>query len=154
LFKGLILGSEIATETWAHQDSQKWAGYFNIGGEAKEGHTPDEVEQGIYAELDKLKNEEVPPDELQKVKNNFAANEYRKLSSNTPILMQLIGYDGEGNWREINEANGKIQAVTAADLKRVVTNYFTKENRAVATYTRKGAPPPVASDTKSSQEKK
>ncbi len=141
LFKGLVLGSEIATETWAQQDARKWAGYFNMGGEAKEGHTPAEVEQGLYAELEKLKKEEVPPDELQKVKNNFAANEYRKLSSNTPILMQLIGYDGEGNWREINEANAKIQAVTATDLKRVANEYFTKENRAVATYTRKVSKP-------------
>ncbi|MEP6663622.1 MAG: hypothetical protein ABJC04_08150, partial [Verrucomicrobiota bacterium] len=61
----------------------------------------------------------------------------RKLSSNTPILMQLLHYDGMGNWREINEANAKIQAITASDLKRVVNEYFTKENRAVATYTRK-----------------
>ncbi|MEO7299291.1 MAG: pitrilysin family protein [Verrucomicrobiota bacterium] len=137
LYKGLILGSQIATEAWAQQDARKWAGYFNVGGEVKEGHTPEEVEQGLYAELEKLKNEEVPPDELQKVKNNFAANEYRKLSSNTPILMQLLHYDGEGNWREINEANAKIQAVTSADLKRVANEYFTKENRAVATYVRK-----------------
>ncbi len=138
-FKGLVLGSEVATEAAAQQDARKWAGYFNCGGEAKEGHTPAEVEQGIYAELDKLKNEEVPADELQKVKNNFAANEYRKLSSNSPILMQLLHYDGLGNWREINDANAKIQAVTPSDLKRVVTEYFTRENRAVATYLRKAA---------------
>ena len=141
LYKGLILGSQIATETWAHQDARKWAGYFNIGGEAKEGHTPEEVEQGLYAELEKLKTEEVPAEELQKVKNNFAANEYRKLSSNSPILMQLLHYDGMGDWRAINEGNAKIQAVTAADVKRVVNEYFTKENRAVATYTRKEAKP-------------
>ena len=130
LYKGLILGSQISTETWAHQDARKWAGYFNIGGEVKDGHAPEEVEQGIYAELEKLKAEEVPPDELQKVKNNFAANEYRKLSSNSPILMQLLHYDGMGDWRTINEGNAKIQAVTAADLKRVANEYFTRENRA------------------------
>ena len=154
LYKGLTLGSQIATESWAQQDARKWAGYFNVGGEAKEGHTPEEVEQGLYAELDKLKKEEVPPDELQKVKNNFAANEYRKLSSNTPILMQLIHFDGEGNWREINEANAKIQAVTAMDLKRVANEYFTKENRAVATYLRKEKKSSEKSDAKPFQEKK
>ena len=79
----------------------------------------------------------MPPEELQKVKNNFAAGEYRKLSSNYPILMQLIRNDGEGDWREINEAGPKIQAVTAADVQRVASKYFTKENRAVAIYTRK-----------------
>jgi predicted Zn-dependent peptidase len=119
----------------------KWEGMFNAGGEAKEGHTPEQVEQGIYDNLEKLKKEEVPPEELQKVKNNFAAAEYRKLSSNYQVLMHLIRNDGEGDWREINEAGSKVQAVTAADVKRVANQYFTKENRAVAVYTRKPGTP-------------
>lgn len=137
LYKGLILTNDIATETWAWQGSQKWAGLFNIGGEAKDGRTPAEVEAAIYTELEKLAQEEVPAEELQKVKNNFAAAEYRKLGSNTAILMQLLHFDGMGNWREINESGAKYQAVTAADVQRVVKTYFSKENRAVATYTRK-----------------
>lgn len=137
LYKGLVLTNDVATETWAWQNSQKWAGQFNIGGEAKDGRTPAEVEAAIYAELDKLANEAVPAEELQKVKNNFAAAEYRKLTSNMAIMMQLIHYDGLGHWPEINEAGAKYQAVTAADVQRVVKTYFTKENRAVATYTRK-----------------
>ena len=56
-----------------------------------------------------------------------------------PILMHLIGNEGEGNWREINEAGKKIQAVTAADVKRVASLYLTKENRSVATYMRKAS---------------
>ena len=141
LYKSLVLGSSVATEAFARQRSQKWAGCFNAGGEVREGHTPAEVEQGIYDAIDKLKQEEVPPEELQKVKNNFAAGEYRRLGSDFAILMQLIRSDGEGDWREINAAGSKIQAVTAADVKRVANTYFTKENRAVATYTRKPGKP-------------
>ena len=88
-----MLGSGVATETYAQQSSMKWEGFFNAGGEAKEGHKPEEVERGIYDNLEKLKTEIVPPEELQKVKNNFAAAEYRKLSSNYPILMHLIRND-------------------------------------------------------------
>ena len=132
--------------------SQKWAGYFNAGGEAREGHKPEEVEQGIYDKIEKLKTEEVPAEELQKVKNNFAAAEYRRLTSNIPILMHLILNDGNGDWREINEAGPKIQAVTAADVKRVAKHYFTKENRTVAIYTRKaGSTPAGAPKTRSSE---
>jgi predicted Zn-dependent peptidase len=137
LYKGLVLGSGVATEAYAQQSSMKWEGYFNAGGEAKEGRKPEEVEQGIYDNIEKLKKEELPPEELQKVKNNFAAAEYRRLSSNYPILMHLIHNDGEGDWREINEAGPKIQAVTAADVLRVAGKYFTKENRTVAVYARK-----------------
>lgn len=137
LYKGLVAGNETATEVWAHQMSQKWAGAFNIGGEAKDGHTPAEVEAGIYAEVEKLQKDEVPAEELQKVKNNFAAAEYRKLGSNFAILMQLIYNEGYGDWREINTAAPKYQAVTAADVLRVAKLYFGKDNRTVATYTRK-----------------
>ena len=138
LYKGLVLGSGVATEAFARQESRKWAGVFNAGGEAKEGHTPEEVELGIYAALDKLKQGELPAEELQKVKNNFAAAEYRKLASSMPILMQLIQHDGHGRWQEINEAGARLQAVTSADVQRVAAEYFTKENRAVGIYTRKG----------------
>jgi predicted Zn-dependent peptidase len=137
LYKNLVMGKEAATDTYAYQNSMKWEGYFNAGGEAKEGRKPEEVEQGIYDAVEKLQQEPVPPEELQKVKNNFAAAEYRRLSSNYPILMHLIRNDGEGDWREINEAGPKIQAVTAADVQRVAKKYFTKENRSVAVYTRK-----------------
>jgi hypothetical protein len=54
------------------------------------------------------------------------------------IMMQLLNYDGQGDWKEINEAGAKIQAVTAADIKRVA---FTKENRIVGIYTRKAGAP-------------
>ena len=137
LYKGLVLGSEVATDTYAVQDSKKWAGYFNIGGEAKDGKTPQDVEQGIYAELEKLKAELVPADELQKVKNQFAAFEYRKLTANFPIFIQVLQNEGLGDWREVNEANAKLQAVTAEDVQRVARKYFTREARAVAIYTRK-----------------
>jgi len=137
LYKGLVLGREVATETYSQQDSKKWAGYFNAGGEAKDGHTPEEVEVAIYDELERLKTEPVPAEELQKVKNQFAAFEYRKLTANFPIFLQVLQNEGLGDWREVNEANAKLQAVTAEDVQRVAKTYFTKETRAVAIYTRK-----------------
>jgi predicted Zn-dependent peptidase len=131
------MGKQVATEASAGVEPMKWAGLFYVSGEAREGHTPEEVEQAIYAEVDKLKEAELPTEELQKVKNNFAANEYRKLSSSKAILMQLLRYDGNGNWREINEAGPKVQAVTTAEVKRVAAQYLTKENRTVGIYKRK-----------------
>jgi predicted Zn-dependent peptidase len=137
LYKGLVLTNKVATDVEAGQHALKFAGMFYAYGEVAEGHTPEEVEHGIYHEIEKLQADEVPAQELQKVKNNFAAAEFRKLSSNMAILQQLIHTDGNGHWQEINEAGAKIQAVTAADVQRVAKSYFAKENRAVCTYTRK-----------------
>ena len=137
LHKKLVLGEKMATDTWAWQGARKYAGEFNMGAEVTDGNTPEEVEQVIYSLVEEVKSKLVPAKELQKVKNNFAAAEYRRLSSNHPILMQIMRSEGLGNWREINEAGPKIQAVTAEDLQRVAKKYFAKENRAVAVYTRK-----------------
>ncbi len=137
LHKKLVLGEKIATDTWAWQGARKYAGEFNMGAEVTDGNTPEQVEQVIYSLVEEVKSKLVPAKELQKVKNNFAAAEYRRLSSNHPILMQIMRSEGLGNWREINEAGPKIQAVTAEDLQRVAKKYFTRENRAVAVYTRK-----------------
>ena len=141
LYKGLVLGKELATKVSAEQSSMKWEGMFNVSGEVKDGRKPEDLEQGIYDNIEKLQKEAVPPEELQKVKNNFAAAEYRRLSSNYPILMHLIQNDGSGDWREINEAGPKIQAVTSADVQRVANKYLTKDNRTVAVYTRKAGTP-------------
>ena len=137
LYKALVLGKQVATEAFAQQDSRKWAGAFAVGAEVKEGKTPLEVEQALEEEIGRIKVGDVPAEELQKVKNNFAAAEYRKLSANMPILFQLIFNEGLGDWREVNTGGAQIQAVTSADIRNVAVDYFKKENRAVAVYTRK-----------------
>ena len=137
LHKSLVLGSEVATSAFAHQMARKYAGMFNIGGEAKEPNTPGDVEAAIYAEVERLKNEPVTERELQKVKNNFAAMAVRRTSSNFHLLVQLIQAEGTGDWRTINTEIPSVLKVTAGDIQRVAKKYLVKENRTVATYTRK-----------------
>ena len=137
LHKALVLGGEVATSAFAHQMARKYAGMFNIGGEAKDPKMPSDVEAAIYEEVERLKNEPVSARELQKVKNNFAAMAVRRTSSNFHLLVQLIQYEGGGDWKSINTEIPGILKVTAEDIQRVAEKYLVKENRTVATYTRK-----------------
>jgi len=122
LKKELVLKSKLSTDTFAWTRGMHYAGQFNAGGEVADGKDPAAVEAAIHAVIEKLKTAPVPAKELQKVKNNFAAAEYRRLSSNHPILMQIIRNEGTGDWRELNTAGAKLQAVTAADIQRVAKN--------------------------------
>ncbi|MBG89024.1 MAG: peptidase M16 [Verrucomicrobiales bacterium] len=138
LYKKLIdVEDKVATDTFAANYTLKYGGVFTIGGEAAEGKKPEDVEKAVLAELERLKEELVPARELQKVKNNFAASEYRKLAHSHAILHQLMRYEGSGRWQEFNEAGPKIQAVKPEDIQRVAKEYFKKTNRSVAIYTRK-----------------
>lgn len=134
LHKSLVLEQEVANSASGGQNGLKWAGYFSLRGVAKPGHAPEDVEQAIYAEVDKLKEEPVGERELQKVKNQFAANNFRRIENNFFLMLQLLIAESNRGWRSFNEDPGKLEAVTPEDVQRVARKYFEPEKRAVAIY--------------------
>ena len=140
LYKAMVVGDgAVATNVTAGAFSRKYAGEFGVEAQVKDGKTPEDAEKAIYVELERIKKDPVPAEELQKVKNNFAAQVFRSLQSNMGILYQLMGNEGRGDWKEFNEGPKRVQAVTSEDVRRVARTYLTKENRGVATYTRRAA---------------
>jgi predicted Zn-dependent peptidase len=137
LYKTMIEGRSIASSGRAQNDARKYAGLFAFEAETKGDATPEQLEQAWYEELKKLQDAPVEERELQKVKNQVAADSYRRLQSNFFLLVQLAYAESMMSWRELNEAPKKLQAVTAADIQRVAKTYFDITNRSVATYKRK-----------------
>ncbi|MDH3285782.1 MAG: insulinase family protein, partial [Acidobacteriota bacterium] len=137
LYKSLVLDKQIATSAFGGQNSMKWAGHFSLFAEAKGETTPAELETALYAELDRLAKEPIPAEELQKVKNQIAANAFRRLEGSFFLMLQLLLYDGLGDYTYLNTWSVRTLAVTEADVKAVIGKYFSKENRAVAHYLRK-----------------
>ncbi|HTY64999.1 MAG TPA: pitrilysin family protein [Acidobacteriota bacterium] len=134
LYKSLVLDQQIANSVAADQEGLKWAGYFTLSGVAKPGSTPEAVEQALYKELEKLQKEKVDERELQKIKNQFAAFNFRRLDSKFLLMLQILLADSNRGWQSFNEDPKKIAAVTAEDVQRVANKYFKPENRAVALY--------------------
>ncbi len=142
LYKGLVLGRQVANEASGSVDPRKYAGIVEVECVVKDGKDPAAVEQAVYEEIERLQKEPVPAEELQKVKNQAKANAFRRLASPMSIAIQLLVYDGRGDWRYINTSPEKLDAVTAEDLQRVAKDYLTKESRTVGVFLRKeGAAP-------------
>ncbi|MBK5256815.1 MAG: insulinase family protein [Vicinamibacteria bacterium] len=144
LTKSLVLDKKIANNASAFVNGQKYGGFVGAEVTVKDGQEPSAVEAALYEVLDKLKTEVVPDEELQKVKNQAKANAYRRLSSGTFIMFQLLQNEGTGDWKRINTQAEDVDAVTAADIQRVAKQYLTKETRAVGTFTRKAPDPSAA----------
>jgi predicted Zn-dependent peptidase len=142
LQKSLVLDRGLATEARASNSPRKYEGMFEIEAECKEGHTPEELETAIHAEIEKLQKEPVTADELQMVKNRYLASSYREISSNMALLFRYAVAEGTGEWKDADRIDRAVQEVTAADVQRVAQTYFRKENRAVAVWTRKGGAEP------------
>ncbi|MBV9927632.1 MAG: insulinase family protein [Acidobacteria bacterium] len=139
LYKSLVLQQEVANNASANQNGNKYEGYFELRGTAKPGKTPEEVEQALYREIEKLQKELVPAEELQKIKNQSSADQFRGLQSNFGLMVQLLLRDANRSWSSINTDPARVQAVTAEDIRRVANKYFTPENRTVAIYRTKAA---------------
>ena len=139
LYKALVLDQQVASEAMGGNEGMKYEGYFELRGVARPGKTPEQVEQAIYAEIEKIKTEPVPERELQKVKNEYTASNFRGLQSDFSLMMRLLTYDAYLGWRTINSEPALLDAVTAADIQRVARKYFVTEGRNVLTLYRKTA---------------
>tara|TARA_B100001123_G_scaffold451235_1_gene628856 strand:- start:5594 stop:7303 length:1710 start_codon:yes stop_codon:yes gene_type:complete len=137
LYRALVEDQEVATSASGGQAGFKFEGMFELNGTAKEGRTPEEVEQALYAEIERLKTELIGVRELQKVKNQNAASNFRELQANFMLMYRLLMRDAYRGWETINSDPPLYESVTAEDIKRVANTYFTPENRAVAIYYRK-----------------
>ena len=142
LYRSLVEEQEVATGASGGQSGMKFEGMFSLSGTAKEGRTPEEVEHALYAEIERLKTEPVEPRELQKVKNQNAADNFRGLRSNYGLMSQLLVREAWRGWETINSDQALYDAVTAEDIMRVANAYFEPENRAVAIYYREESSEP------------
>jgi predicted Zn-dependent peptidase len=134
LYRSLVLDRKIASGASAGQNGQKWEGYFELSGVARPESTPEKVEEALYAEISKLQKEPVGDRELQKVKNQFVANSFRRVQNSFYLMLQLLLAENNRGWRSFNEDPKEIEAVTPDDIRRVANAYFKPESRAVAVY--------------------
>jgi predicted Zn-dependent peptidase len=120
-------------ETLATFPGKKYPSLFVVVGVPLAPHTLAEVEEAIYAELERLKTEPVDKHELQKVINNIEASYVDSLSSNSGLAAQLtFAQSVMGDWRAIERQVERIKTITPEDVIRVAKTYFTKQNRTVA----------------------
>ncbi|MFH2000201.1 MAG: pitrilysin family protein [Planctomycetota bacterium] len=139
LYKSLVKEKKIATRAFGYGRGMVYAGEFSFSGQPKEadGVLPETVEEALYEEIERLKNEPVSEYELKKVKNRAEASSIRRLRSTRRLASSLGRNELNLGWRDIPASLERMKAVTAEDIQRVAGEYFTKDNRTVGILTRK-----------------
>jgi zinc protease len=96
------------------------------------GQAPEAVEQALLAEIERLKQEVVPEEELARARNQIEASFVWQQDSVFSRASVLARFEMLGSWRLLADYLPKLRAVTAADLQRVARTYFALDRKNVS----------------------
>ena len=134
LYRSLVRDKQIAVVAQALGGfpGNRYPNMFIVFAVPSPGHTNEEVRDGLRAELERLKTEDITDDELAMVKSRTKADLIRSLDNNTGLAQNLATYQTlYGDWREMFRSVEKIDKVTKADIRRVAQKTFVDTNRTV-----------------------
>jgi zinc protease len=135
-----LVRGELAQEVFADADLREDLGLFGVVSIMGSDHQPAEAEKVIRAELASLAEKGVPAAELEKAKNLFITGALRERETNNGkgfILGEALVLQHDPSIA--NTVLGKVQAVTAADVQRVVRKYLIEGKAVVINYLDEGA---------------
>ncbi len=122
LYKALVKERQLFSEVHAYVSGSIDTGMFVAEGKPLEGITIEQAEAAIWEELEKIKAEEVPADELTKVKNKTESTMIFSEMSLLDKAMNLAYYELLGNADMLNQETQKFLAVTAAQIQQQAKN--------------------------------
>ncbi len=142
LYQSLVYQQQIAQEAFAQADLREDLGLFVLGAILASEKKPEEAERSLLAELNRIQDAPVTAAELEKAKNQLITNELRERETSEGKSFAL-GRAAVllGDATRVNTGMEKLQAVTAADVQRVMKKYFTEKNRVVIMYQAEPAKP-------------
>jgi predicted Zn-dependent peptidase len=135
LYEKLVKEKKIAAQVgvYAGYPASKYPSLFLIYVIPTPGSSLEEIEDDVFAELDKIKTEPIPQEEMEKIRARAKADFIFGLKSNTGMAMQLAAYQTYfGDWHEMFKQLDKINAVTPADIQRVANKYLIRQNSTIA----------------------
>jgi zinc protease len=139
LYQSLVYKQQIAQEASFNLDNRAEGGLLYFQAIASEGKKAEELEASLLAELKLIQDKGVTETELTKAKNQLVADAVRATENNDGRAIAIersIVYLHDPN--AVNSNVPKLQAVTAADVQRVMKKYFSDTNRVVIYYSNDG----------------
>ncbi|MBI4843438.1 MAG: insulinase family protein [Nitrospirae bacterium] len=134
IYKSLIDEQRVALSAGAGYDNfNRYPFIFYLYGTPMPGKKIEDVENSLYAEVEKIKA--APPDitEVRKAKNQIQADFVMNQDSIFYQAMILAEFELIGDWRLKDRYIDGIEKVTPEDVQRVAVEYIIPDNRTVGT---------------------
>ena len=135
LYQSLVYKQKIAQEIEASAELNQDLGFFGMLAIMASEHTAAEGEKALRAELKSLSAKVVPASELEKAKNLLITDALREReTSNGKAFALGEAIVLQGAAEEVNRNLTRLQAVTAADVQRVIKKYAGDAKAVVINY--------------------
>jgi len=134
LYKSLIKEKQIFSEVHAYITGSLDKGMFVLEGKPLDGISIEQAETALWEELEKIKTEEIPADELTKVQNKTESTMIFSEMSLLDKAMNLASFELLGDADLINHETAKYLAVNAAQVKAQANKLFRKDNSSTLIY--------------------
>lgn len=134
LYKALVKEQQFFSDIHAYLTGSLDKGMFVIEGKPLTGIAVEDAEAAIWREIEKLKAEEVPEEELDKVKNKMESTMVFSEMSLLDKAMNLAYFELLSDAEDLNSETGKFLAVTAAQIKEQANKLFRKDNSSTLIY--------------------
>ena len=135
LYQSLVYKQQIAQEASFSYDTRVDKGLLYFSAIASEGNKPEALEASLLAELKNIQTSSVTANEIAKAKNQLITEAIRRREDNDGkaiAIERAVAYMGDP--KAVNSEVEQLQAVTAADVQRVMKKYFADTNRVVIYY--------------------
>lgn len=134
LYKALVKEKQLFSDVHAYISGSLDTGMFVVEGKPLDGINIENAETAIWEELEKIKAEEVPADELIKVKNKTESTMIFSEMSLLDKAMNLAYYELLGDADMLNHETQKFLAVNAAEIHQQANKLFRKDNSSTLIY--------------------
>jgi len=132
LYQKLVKEKELVSNVGGFMDEKRGVGAFYTNATLRSGAKTEDIEAAVYAEIERLKTEQIADWELQKAKNTTRRNLINGLQSSIARAITIGQYSVYYNDPNlINERLNKVDAVTKEDVQRVAKQYLVDTNRTV-----------------------
>ena len=135
LYQALVRTQQIAQQADLDLELNTEGGRMSFIAIGSEKGTSENLEKALLAELKRIQDAGVTAKELEKAKNQLVSAAIRARETNDGkaiAIERAIAYQGDP--KAVNTEIAKLQAVTAADIQRVMKQYFKDNNRVVIYY--------------------
>jgi predicted Zn-dependent peptidase len=134
LFRNLLKDQKLFSDINAYLTGSLDAGLFVVEGKPLPGVSMETAEAAIWTELDRMKREPVPEQELTKVKNKMESTMVFSEMSLLDKAMNLAYFELLGDASQLNSETAKYLAVTAEEIQEQAKHIFRKENSSTLYY--------------------